>query len=183
MLLECDSEIVIARLHLLKQPRILDCDHRLVGKGGDQIDLHARERLDYFSSHRDDADRHTLAQKRNRKYGTTLADGNWPTAAEIGIDPRVGKMNGASLECGTPRHRTLLTWLDGVRQQVLDQLVIGMLESGEVVPAIFQPEHVNIVGMAQTCSSLDNGIEHGLELGWRAGNDAKNLGRRRLIFK
>ena len=28
-----------ARLHLLEQPHILDCDHRLVGEGRDELDL------------------------------------------------------------------------------------------------------------------------------------------------
>ncbi len=32
-------ELVGARLHLVEQPHVLDRDHRLVGKGLDQLDL------------------------------------------------------------------------------------------------------------------------------------------------
>ena len=44
-------ELARARLHLVEQPHILDRDHRLVGEGGDQLDLlvgewpHARVRV------------------------------------------------------------------------------------------------------------------------------------------
>ena len=33
------AQIVGALLHLVEQPNILDRDHRLVGEGGDEIDL------------------------------------------------------------------------------------------------------------------------------------------------
>ena len=39
LLLQRLGELARARLHLFKQPRILDGDHRLVGEGGDQLDL------------------------------------------------------------------------------------------------------------------------------------------------
>ena len=32
LLFKCDAELRGARLHLLEKPRVLDCDHRLVGE-------------------------------------------------------------------------------------------------------------------------------------------------------
>ena len=39
-----------ARLHLVEQPHVLDRDHRLVGKGGDEFDLLFGEWLDRCAS-------------------------------------------------------------------------------------------------------------------------------------
>ena len=52
LLLQRLREIARARLHLVEQPHVLDRDHRLVGEGGDQLDLLIGER-----PHRPDAAR------------------------------------------------------------------------------------------------------------------------------
>ena len=39
LLLQRLAELTGARLHLVEQPHVLDRDHRLVGEGGDQLDL------------------------------------------------------------------------------------------------------------------------------------------------
>jgi hypothetical protein len=44
LLLQGLAQFTRARLHLVKQPHVLDCDHRLVGEGGDQLDLPVAER-------------------------------------------------------------------------------------------------------------------------------------------
>ena len=46
LLLQRLGEIARARLHLVEQPHVLDRDHRLVGEGGDQLDLLVGERPD-----------------------------------------------------------------------------------------------------------------------------------------
>ena len=38
-LLDRLRKLARARLHLVEQPHVLDRDHRLVGEGGDQLDL------------------------------------------------------------------------------------------------------------------------------------------------
>src|SRR5262245_43934334 len=43
LLLEGLSEILVARLQLVQEPRVLDGDDRLVGEGLEQRDLRARE--------------------------------------------------------------------------------------------------------------------------------------------
>ena len=56
------AQFVGALAQLVKQSRILDRDHRLVGKGGDQSDLLVGERLDPLARQDQNADRRALAQ-------------------------------------------------------------------------------------------------------------------------
>ena len=42
-LTDCDK-LARARLHFVKQPGVLDCDHRLICEGGQQLDLFLGER-------------------------------------------------------------------------------------------------------------------------------------------
>jgi hypothetical protein len=55
-------DLARARLDLVEQPHVLDRDHRLVGEGGDQLDLLIGEWLDGGAHQANDADRHTIAQ-------------------------------------------------------------------------------------------------------------------------
>ena len=43
LLLQRLGKLARARLHLVEQPHVLDGDHRLVGEGGDKLDLLLRE--------------------------------------------------------------------------------------------------------------------------------------------
>ena len=45
LMFERFGNFALLRLHLIEQPHILDRDHRLVGEGGDQLDLLVRERV------------------------------------------------------------------------------------------------------------------------------------------
>src|SRR5215472_5394647 len=45
----------------VNKPRVLDCDHRLVSKNADQLDLFFAERLDSVAPQRESADRLALA--------------------------------------------------------------------------------------------------------------------------
>ena len=56
-------EFAGARLHLLEQPHVLDRDHRLVGKSGDQVNLLFRDMVSRRNRmSRKDADRLALSQ-------------------------------------------------------------------------------------------------------------------------
>ena len=46
LLLERLAQLRGPRLDLVEQPHVLDRDHRLVGEGGDELDLLVGERLD-----------------------------------------------------------------------------------------------------------------------------------------
>ena len=64
----CSSASLSSRvrcLHLLEQPHVLDRDHRLVGKGLNQLDLLVGERRDFLALEEDHADRRSFPQQRN----------------------------------------------------------------------------------------------------------------------
>ncbi len=67
------GELGGARLHLVEQPHVLDRDHRLVGKGGDQLDLPVGERPNLVTRQDDHADRAAFAQQRNAENGPVVA--------------------------------------------------------------------------------------------------------------
>ena len=70
-----ELRLVLARLRELpalvldfvEQPHVLDRDHRLVGKGRDQLDLLVGERLHRAAHHHENADWNSLAQQRERQ--------------------------------------------------------------------------------------------------------------------
>jgi len=62
-------EVAGAGLQLAEQPRILDRDDCLVGKGAHQLDLPLGERLDPFPSETNRAEHGPLAQQRHPKSG------------------------------------------------------------------------------------------------------------------
>jgi len=53
---------------------ILDCDHRLIGKGADQLDLAPGEGLNPVMGEGDEAHRFGLAHQRHAEPGTNFAD-------------------------------------------------------------------------------------------------------------
>src|SRR5262249_48801033 len=63
------AQLLGARLHLVEQPDILNCDHRLVGEGRDKIDLLLGEWVNHSSRQEYDTDWIFLSQKRNTKDG------------------------------------------------------------------------------------------------------------------
>ncbi len=69
LLLERLGEIAVARLHFLEQPRVLDGDHRLVGEGGEEIDLFVAERSPLLTADDERADCLVLAHQRHGKNG------------------------------------------------------------------------------------------------------------------
>jgi len=64
-------EVARAGLQFAEEPRVLDRDHRLVGKGAHQFDLSLGERLDPFPREIDRAEHGPLAQQRHPKDGAS----------------------------------------------------------------------------------------------------------------
>ena len=92
LLLKRFAQIARARLHLIEQAHVLDCDHRLVGESRNQLNLLFGKRSHRLASDDDHANRNTLSQQRNTKYGTKTAKLHvGQTVFRIGQD--VGNMN------------------------------------------------------------------------------------------
>jgi hypothetical protein len=73
-LLQGFGELASALLLGLEQPYILNCDHRLVGESGDELNLLLAERLYLGSCQKQHADRKSLAQKRNTERCTIVPE-------------------------------------------------------------------------------------------------------------
>src|SRR5262249_17591091 len=65
LLLQRLGKVARARLHLVKQPHILDGNYSLVGKGSNQLDLLVGERLHLGTTDREYANGLALPQQRN----------------------------------------------------------------------------------------------------------------------
>jgi len=57
-------------LQLVEQPRVLDCDDRLIGKGLEQLDLLVRKRSCLWPPDGKRTDRCTLKKQRRYEQGT-----------------------------------------------------------------------------------------------------------------
>ena len=67
------GELAALVLDFVEQPHVLDGDHRLVGEGGDQLDLLVRERRAPRRAQSRDADRHAFAQQRHAEQRAEAA--------------------------------------------------------------------------------------------------------------
>src|SRR5262249_49056452 len=67
-LLDGARELARARLDLIEQPHVLNRDHRLIGKGGHQLDFFLGERPYRSAQKRDYADGSPLSQKRDSEH-------------------------------------------------------------------------------------------------------------------
>ncbi len=63
------SKLARARLHLVEQSYVLDSNHRLIGKGGRELDLLVVERPHATTHQADDADGNPFAQQRDAQQG------------------------------------------------------------------------------------------------------------------
>src|SRR4051794_34656057 len=65
---ECLGEFSRAGLNFLEQPGVLDCDHGLVGKGGNELNLLVDEGLGALARQDESADRSPFPKKGNAEH-------------------------------------------------------------------------------------------------------------------
>ena len=94
LLLQRLGELSRARLHLVKQPHVLDRDHRLVGEGGEQLDLLISERLNVEPRRHQDADELPVAQQRHAQHSAVLFQAARLQEGQFGIGVGVRDMDG-----------------------------------------------------------------------------------------
>src|SRR5262249_24164416 len=95
----------VSRLHLVKEPHVLDRDQRLVGESGDELDLPVRERLDVIALETDDGDHYVVAQQRNPEHGALPADLLGLQHVVLGISQPTRQVNRFSLNRGSADQR------------------------------------------------------------------------------
>ena len=119
LLLQRFAQVVCARLHLLKQPHILDCDHRLVGEGLNQLDLLVGKRLDGDPRQYQNTDRLSLAQHRHAERGALHHHSGRPQICQprFGLDVR--NVDGFFVKHGTADDRRPV-WADRMALHIFD---------------------------------------------------------------
>ncbi len=90
----CDLELPALLLKLVEQSGILDCDHRLVGKGRDQLDLLVVKRAHSGPAHQDHTDQIALAQKGHAKMRAKTAQSLCFTQGVFRVGKNIGDLNG-----------------------------------------------------------------------------------------
>ena len=103
LLLQCLGQLAGARLHLVEQAHVLDRDHRLVGEGGDQLDLLLGERPDDVARQGDHADHRTAAQQGHAEHGSEFALRLRLEPSELGVFEHVGDVHGRCLRVRSGR--------------------------------------------------------------------------------
>ena len=126
-----------ALLHVVEKPHILDRDYRLIGEGGNQLNLFFGERLDDRSHQANGADRDALAQQRHSKHRTILATALIFKIVVLRVCQTIWQMNGLLLKSSAADERTT-SRCDGVCGGVLDKNCGRIVRCGQVVFAILQ---------------------------------------------
>src|SRR5215831_2683650 len=109
LIVERFLDLARARLHLVEQPHVLNGDDRLVGEGGDEVNLLVGERAHVEADQNERADRDALAQHGNSKHGAIPHPGRVESVVRIGI--HIGDVNSTTFEQGASGGTTAL-WRD-----------------------------------------------------------------------
>jgi hypothetical protein len=86
------------------QPRVLQRDNGLVGKGADEFDLPVGEGLHPLSREIDRADHNPLAQKRHAEHGPRFPERHCLGYSVFGVGCDVGDVDDPTLNCRPPGH-------------------------------------------------------------------------------
>src|SRR5262249_52387942 len=98
LLFQRPAEFHGARLHFLKQARILEGNYGLVSEGFDQFDLFIGEGLDFCALKDDGTQRTTVTNQRHTQTGATIVALRRTHEGELRVSLEVVHMDGATLE-------------------------------------------------------------------------------------
>ena len=102
LLLQRLGKFACARLYLVEQAHVLNRDHRLVGKGRDQIDLLVGKWLHGGTGERHHADRSSLSQQRDAEHGPELPQFYGFGQSVFRIGQHIRDVNHLGLKRGCP---------------------------------------------------------------------------------
>src|SRR6516164_11818638 len=89
------SRLLLQRFsQLIQKARVLDGDHRLVGEGGNELDLLLCKRFHPLARHCDDANGRSLSQQRNAEYRAKAVHFHAPVEPIFRIRQDIGDLNG-----------------------------------------------------------------------------------------
>lgn len=169
-------------LQLFEEPYILDCDHGLVGKRGDEVDLLFRERLHALTSDYDRADRLILAQEGNAERRTLTSHGDRRAQPIFGIGSDVEDLHRTAFEHGTTCNRAPVG-TNRVSLQKLDVFLGKPYRCSGLIFIAFAAHDECHLRFAQPCRRMDQRVEHGLQVEGRAADHLQHIGSRGLLLE
>ncbi len=186
-----ELRLVLARLRelpalvldLVEQPHVLDRDHRLVGEGGDQLDLLVGKRPDDAAYECEDSDRGAFAQQRHAEHGVEAAELARfdQTVVRVGLriedmDRRLFLQRAADgATAPGPDRRALHQFHQRGRHAVV------RLHAKEAI--VGRARDVSHVGLAQPHRRFDQRVEHRFEIEGRAADDFQHVGGGGLLLQ
>src|SRR5262245_20832785 len=157
-----------ACLHVVKQPHLLDRDHRLVGEGLQALDLSVREQPGLSAGDRNRAYGNAVAQYRDTYDTAKAADSRHSTEREVRVCVDIRDLNDASLEHRASRGGSP-TWRRRKRASVhLEQVGGEAVVRHEVEELAVEPVDKAELGLAEPPRALGDHVEDRLDVRERA---------------
>ena len=164
LLLQGLRDFARARLHLVKQPHVVDRDHRLISEGGDEVDLLFREGFDFPALQGDDADRSAFAQQRNAEKRAKLTDRLGIKARVFRIGERVVNLDRPAFEHRSPANGAPVG-CDRLLVDNCEHFLRMAGDCGDVIEFVLAKRaHDRRIGVAQPHRGLDDRLEDWLRL-------------------
>ena len=181
LLLQGLAEIVRALPQLIEETDILDRDYRLVGEGGDEIDLLLRERLDPLPREHNGSDRFVLTQQGHAKCGVLAGKRSGFVQCIFGIGRDVCNLDRALLDHRAAGDRAPIHG-QGVIPEKFD-IRLGVADGGAgPVLIAFAAHDEGHFGVAQPRCRRYQRIEHGLQIERRTADGFQHVTDRRLLL-
>ena len=167
----------------VEQPHVLDRYYRLIGEGGDKFDLLGGEWINRIARQEQYADRNSLAQERNAKYGAIAPAFLSFEPSEFRIGQNVRDVNNPAFQHGSPSDRPAV---DLTHWESLQVLAIFGLKAGErhkLEAIVSDTRDVCLVRPAKSHRRLYQGVEYSLKIKRRTADDFEYVGGSRLLLE
>src|SRR5215831_16248808 len=165
-------------LHLFEQADILDGDARLIGKRGAELYLALAERSRRRADQHEDANDAALTKQRDAYACAHTEEPG--SGVELRICQHVGHVDRASFQDGASEQRCTIR-PRVVAIKVIDLLLSETESSNYGIDLPLTPADERDVRLAKLRGHVSKRVEHGLEIEFRAADDAEEFVRSRLI--
>ena len=175
-------QVTIAGLEFFEQPHVLDRDHRLVGEGLEQRDLVVSESPGLAAGHRDRSDNLVMPEHGHGALATK--------ATNLSIGVRRFRQPGIGMSIRDIERRTVANGLsmhpsgtEGLRKGSPGRSVTCVVRArvrGQFDLIANDAGQRARTRSEQADGARSNGIQHGLQLARRLGNDSQNVRGGRL---
>ena len=169
-----DLQLPALLLKFIKQSCILDCDHRLVGKGSDEFNLLVVKRAHSGPAHQDHTDQVALAQKGHAKMRAKPAQCLGFAQGVVRVGKHIVDLDGLAFQLDAPNDAP------SARRKRHGLYVFNVLgreavARGAIVTYVFRAEDLSLVRVAKPRRRLDERIKHYLEFKGRAADDLEHI--------